>query len=73
MSKVANAFRNHLTGKWDHKYLRVGSVHRLLRKKIIGQARALELLAGRHSAAEMKSLRGTVELWKANHLSDMLP
>ena len=63
-------FRN---GKWNHKYLRVCAVYRLLRKHIIGQARALELLAQRHSAAEMTSLRGTVELWRAHTLPNMLP
>lgn len=47
----------------DLKYLRVASVYRLLKRGVINHKRALELLAERHTAAEMKSLRGTVELW----------
>lgn len=61
------------TGKWNHKYLRVGAVYRLLRKQIIGQARALELLAEQHTANEIKTLRATVELWRAHPLPNMLP
>jgi hypothetical protein len=58
-------------GSLDRKYLRVCAVYRLLKKQIIGQTRALELLAQRHSPSEMKSLRGTVELWKAYPLKNM--
>jgi hypothetical protein len=67
------SFWHPLTGALDKKYLRVCSVYRLLRKKRIGQARAMELLAQRHTASEMKTLRGTVELWRAHPLKDMLP
>lgn len=58
-------------GSLDKKYLRVCSVYRLLKRRVIGQTRALELLAQRHSATEMKRLRGTVELWKAHPIKDM--
>ncbi len=58
-------------GSLDRKYLRVCAVYRLLKKQIIGQQRALELLAKRHTSSEMKMLRGTVELWKAHPLKDM--
>lgn len=68
-----NLFRQTKDGSLDRKYLRVCAVYRLLRKKIIGQARALELLAQRHTAAEMKTLRSTVELWRAHPIQDMLP
>ena len=59
-------------GSLDKKYLRVCAVYRLLRKQVIGQARALELLAQRHSAKEMATLRGTVELWRAHPLPNLL-
>lgn len=55
------------TGEWtrplDRKFLRVCAVYRLMKRGIIDKARAFELLAQRHSPAEMKILRGTVELW----------
>lgn len=57
-------------GSLDKKYLRVCSVYRLLKRGIIGRARAMELLAERHCASEMKTLRGTVELWK-QHIPQM--
>lgn len=60
-------------GSLDRKYLRVCAVYRLLKKQLIGQTRALELLAQRHTAAEMKGLRGTVELWKAHSIRGMQP
>ncbi len=60
-------------GSLDRKYLRVCAVYRLLRKQIIGQARALELLAQRHTAKEMETLKGTVGLWRAHPLPEMLP
>ncbi len=50
-------------GSLDRKYLRVCSVYQLLKKQRIGKARALELVAQRHAPWEMKSLRGTVEIW----------
>jgi hypothetical protein len=65
------SFWNPLTGALDRKYLRVCSVYRLLRKQIIGEARALELLAQRHTAKEMLTLRGTVSLWKQYSLKSM--
>lgn len=68
-----NAFRQTRDGTLDRKYLRVCAVYRLLRKQIIGRARAMELLAQKHGAAEMKTLRGTVELWRAHPLPGMLP
>ena len=66
-----NLFRspkwNDVTSAWEHpldrKYLRVCSVYRLLRKRIIDKGRALELLAQRHTPGEMKTLRATVEIW----------
>lgn len=51
-------------GTWDRKLMRVNSVYRLLRQGRIGFARALELLAQRHTPKEMKTLRGTVEGWR---------
>lgn len=59
-------------GSLDRKYLRVCSVYKLLKRKVIGQARAIELLAQRHSETEMKTLRATVQLWKAHPIPDML-
>lgn len=67
-----NLFRQTPDRSLDRKYLRVCAVYRLLKVKRIGAARALELLAQRHSQTEMKSLRGTVELWRAHPLRDML-
>lgn len=67
------SFWHPMTGALDKKYLRVCSVYRLLRKQIIGQARAMELLAQRHTMKEIQTLRGTVELWKAYPLKNMLP
>ncbi len=58
-------------GSLDRKYLRVAAVYRLLRKQIIGQARALELLAEKHTAKEMQALKGTVEIWRAHSLREM--
>lgn len=66
-----NLFRQTKDGSLDRKYLRVCSVYRLLRKRIIGKSRALELLAQEHSEAEMKTLRSTVELWRAHSLKGM--
>lgn len=54
-----------LGGALDRKYLRLCAVHRLLSRRVITHARALELLAQRHSAKEMKTLRRTVALWRA--------
>lgn len=55
------------SGEWtrplDRKYLRICSVYRLMKRGLINKTRALELLTQRHSPAEMKTLRGTVELW----------
>jgi len=59
-------------GSLDRKYMRVCAVYKLLKRHVIGQARALELLAQRHAEAEMKTLRGTVELWRAGPIRDML-
>lgn len=66
-----NLFRQTKDGSLDRKYLRVCAVYRLLRKRTVGQARALELLAQRHTPTEMKTLRGTVQLWKAHPLPNM--
>lgn len=66
-----NLFRQAKDGSLDRKYLRVCAVYRLLKRKAIGKARALELLAQNHTEAEMKTLRGTVELWRAHSLKDM--
>lgn len=68
-----NAFRDVWTRELDKKYMRVCSVHRLLQRGRIGFARAIQLLAQRHTKSEMKLLRGTVELWRGNHLKEMLP
>lgn len=67
------SFWQPMTGELDKKYLRVCSVYRLLKRKRIGQARAIDLLALRHTAKEMAVLRGTVDLWKQYPIKDMLP
>lgn len=72
LARKSPALYDFRTGQWNHKYLRVGAVYRLLRKQIIGKTRALELLAERHSEKEMQSLRGTVELWRGP-IPGMLP
>lgn len=68
-----NIFRMTHDGSLDRKYLRVCAVYRLLRKHIIGRARAIELLAARHNAGEMRKLLGTVDIWRAGPIKDMLP
>lgn len=67
------SFWHPMTGELDRKYLRVCAVYRLLIRKRIGRARATELLAERHSPTEMKSLQGTVDLWKMWPIKEMLP
>lgn len=66
-----NIFRNILTGELDRKYLRVCAVYKLLRRNRIGEARAIELLAERHTAKEMKILRGIIELWTSGPIPNM--
>lgn len=73
LARKAPSLYDFRTGKWNHKGLRISAVYRLLRKQIIGKARALELLAEKHTPAEMKSLRGTVDLWRAYPIKHMLP
>lgn len=69
-----NLFRcGTLDGSLDKKYLRVCSVYKLLKKHKIGKSLALELLSKRHTASEMRSLQGTVEIWRAYPLKYMLP
>ncbi len=68
-----NLFRCTPDRSLDRKYLRVCAVYRLLKKRTIGQARAIELLAQKHGEAEMKSLRGLLDLWRAHPLKEMLP
>lgn len=69
-----NCFRQTKDQSLDRKYLRVAAVYRLLRKQRIGQARALALLAEKHGRTEMRTLRGTVELWSQYPLKGiMLP
>lgn len=63
---VWNAERREWTRPLNRKFLRVCSTRRLLARGIIGKARALELLAQRHTAKEMKPMRGAVELWLAH-------
>lgn len=64
----------HIGGKLQRDYLRVCSIHRLLKAKRIGQAEALRLsklpLRGN---AKPRDITGTIGLWKANHIRDMLP
>lgn len=67
-----NAYRCTKDGGLDRKYLRVCAVYRLLKAGRIGAARAVELLAQRHTEAEMKSLRGTLDLWRAGQIRNML-
>ena len=61
-----NLFRQTADKSLDRKYLRVCAVYRLMKRGQIGKARAIELLAAKHSPAEMRTLRATVELWIAN-------
>lgn len=68
-----NLFRCTPDGSLDRKYLRVCAVYRLLKRKAIGKARAIELLAQRHTQTEMKTLRATVSLWQSHPLKEMLP
>ncbi len=46
-------------GPLDRKYLRLCAVYRLLKKQVIGRARAIELLAQRYSPKEMQTVRST--------------
>jgi hypothetical protein len=55
----------------DWKYIRVCAVYKLLKRRRIGRARALELLAACHTKWEMRSLESTVSIW-GRHLK-MLP
>jgi hypothetical protein len=63
----------YLSGPLDRKYLRVCAVYRLLRLRKIGKSKAIELLAARHSKAEMVALVATVEMWRAGPLKEMMP
>lgn len=65
-----NCFRMTRDGSLDMKYLRVCAVYRLLDRRRIDKARALELLAQRHSPKEMTTLKATVEIWLSGPLSD---
>lgn len=60
-------------GSLDRKYLRVCAVYKLLKLHKVGKTKAVELLAQRHSPTEMRSLAGTVELWRSGPIRDMLP
>ena len=64
-----NLFRLTNDGSLDRKYLRVCSVYRLLKRDRVNKARALELLAQRHTPIEMRTLRATVELWLTGPLA----
>lgn len=68
-----NCFRISPELPLDRQFLRTSAVHRLLRKKRIGFARALELLAERNPKSQMPIMKACVEQWRANHLKDMLP
>lgn len=68
-----NLFRQTPDRSLDRKYLRICAVYRLLQKQIIGKARAIELIAQRHTAKEMKTLRATVDIWHAHPIKNMLP
>ena len=73
LARMAPSFYDFQTGKWNHKHFRVRSVYRLLRAKRIGKARALELLAKRHCAKELRALNSTIDGWKEFAIKDMLP
>jgi len=66
-----NAFYSE--GRLDRKYLRVCAVYRLLKRSVIGKARALELLSEVHNAWEMRTLMATVELWASGPIRNMKP
>ena len=63
-------YRNILTGTWDHQYLRACAVYRLMKRGVIGKARAIELLAERRTP----NPKAVVELLSPNpfrHLSGL--
>lgn len=64
-----NLFRCTPDGGLDRKYLRVCAVYRLLKRGVIGKARALELLAARN----VPSRQGLVDLWHAHPIKEMRP
>ena len=57
-----NLFRTRPDGKLDLQYLRICAVHALLDRKLIGKARAIELLAQR----KVEKPARLVDLWLAN-------
>lgn len=67
------AFWNPMTGELDRKYLRVCAVYRLLKRRKIGKKDAMKLLADKHTASEMKILKGTVEGWASGPIKNMAP
>lgn len=68
-TRLRGCFWDRKTGKLDRAYLRTCVLSRLLKRKKIGQTRAIELAKEYHK----DGLRGTIELWKEYHIKDMLP
>lgn len=66
-AQTTSVFRQTPNGSLDLEYLRICAVHRLLARKRIGFARAVELLAER----KVEKPKRLVELWRGNHLTDM--
>lgn len=62
-----NLFRCTPDQSLDREYLRICAVHRLLSRKRIGFARAVELLGERR----VKEPKRLVELWRGSHLAEM--
>ena len=70
---MASAF--YWSGKLDRQYLRTCAVYRMLKHNRIGQAEANEIANRRIRGVGWHEnyLRGTIEIWKAGPLKEMLP
>ena len=64
-AKPTSAFRHTRDRTLDRDYLRLCAVYRMLKHKRLGFAAACKLVK--------PNQRGTVELWRANSLKEMLP
>lgn len=63
------------SGKLDRQYLRTCTVYRMLKHQSIGQAEANEIANRRIRGVPKHEnyLKGTIEIWKAGPLKEMLP
>ena len=67
LKNTHNMYRDIRTGAWNHEYLRICVVYRLLKKQRIGKARACELLADR----KVDQPKRLVEMWCANPFKNL--